>query len=114
MPQICRVDIGRGRAVYPEIEGKLRILADRIRERYPITRIIAFGSYVRGELHEGSDIDLVVVGDVPGRFHERGIFIRDLTDLPVEALFYTPGEFDEMVRMGNTLIQAVLAEGRDL
>jgi hypothetical protein len=48
------------------------------------------------------------------RFHERGVFIRDLTDLPVEALFYTPGELDEMVLTGNTLIQAVLAEGRDL
>ncbi len=42
------------------------------------------------------------------------MFIRDLTDLPVEALCYTSQEFDEMVRRGNILIQTVLAEGRDL
>jgi uncharacterized protein len=114
MPQVCRIDIGRGQGLYPELEERLRVLADRIRERYPVTRIIVFGSYVRGELHEGSDIDLVVVGDILGRFHERGTFIRDLTDLPVETLWYTPAEFDEMVRTGNTLIQTVLAEGRDL
>lgn len=114
MHQVCRIDIGRGKALYPELEEKLRILADRIRDRYPISRIIVFGSYLRGELHEGSDLDLVVVGDIPGRFHERGMFIRDLTDLPVEALCYTSPEFDEMVRRGNILIQTVLAEGRDL
>jgi predicted nucleotidyltransferase len=113
MSQVCRIDIGRGQALYPELEEELRILADRIRELYPVTRIIVSGSYVRGELHEGSDIDLVVVGDIPGRFHERGTFIRDLTDQPVETLCYTPHEFDEMVRTGNTLIQTVLAEGRD-
>jgi predicted nucleotidyltransferase len=114
MPQVCRIDIGRGQALYTELEEKLRILGDRIRERYPNSRIIVFGSFVRHELHEGSDIDLVVVGDIPGRFHERGTFIRDLTDLPVEALCYTPGEFDEMVRRENILIRTVLEEGRDL
>jgi hypothetical protein len=114
MSQVCRIDIGRGQALYPELEEKLRILADRIRECYPVTRIIVFGSYVRGELHEGSDIDLVVVGNIPGRFHERGTFIRDLTDLPVETLCYTPHEFGEMVRQDNILIQTVLAEGRDV
>jgi|WetSurMetagenome_2_1015567.scaffolds.fasta_scaffold172233_3 uncharacterized protein len=114
MPQVCRIDIGRGQAIYPELEEKLRVLADQIRERYPITRIIVFGSYAGAELHEGSDIDLVVFGDIPGPFHERGTLIRDLTDLPVETLCYTPAEFDEMVRTGNTLIQTVLAEGRDV
>lgn len=114
MPQVCRINIGRGQAIYREIEENLRVLAARIRGCYPVTRVIVFGSYVRGELHEGSDIDLIVVGDIPGRFHERGLFIRDLTDLPVETLCYSPGEFDEMIRSNNTLIRAVLEEGRDL
>jgi predicted nucleotidyltransferase len=114
MSEVCRINIGRGPGLYEEIDRELRHLADRIRERYHATRVLVFGSYVRGDLHQGSDIDLLVVGDFPQRFHHRPSLIRDLTDLPVEALCYTADEFEAMVREKNSFILDILGEGKDL
>jgi len=89
-------------------------LAERLREKYGVRRIIVFGSYVRGDLNEGSDIDLVVVGDFKERFHKRIASILNLTDLPIEPLCYTEEEFREMIRNNNGFISEVLKEGENL
>ncbi len=65
----------------------------------------------RGDFHEGSDVDLIVVGDFPERHHKRAAAILDLTDLPIEPLCYTGEEFAGMVRSGNPFISRALAEG---
>ncbi|MFH0968693.1 MAG: nucleotidyltransferase domain-containing protein, partial [Methanobacteriota archaeon] len=33
--------------------------------------VLLHGSYARGDIHEGSDIDLILVGEFPERFHKR-------------------------------------------
>lgn len=38
-------------------------IADKIAERFQTEQIILFGSYARGEAHEHSDVDLLVVVD---------------------------------------------------
>ena len=73
-----------------------------------------YGSYVTGELHEGSDIDLVVVADFPDPFLERIARVMAMTDLPIEPLVYTEAEFQEMVAGGNALVCEVLRSGRQL
>jgi len=65
-------------------------------------------------VHEGSDIDLVVVADLPGRIFDRIYRVIDMTDLPVEPMVYAPAEFRDMVDKGNPFIMQVLAEGRKL
>jgi len=111
MHKLCRVDIRRGGEIYKEIGDELKELAERLREKYGVRRIIVFGSYVRGDLNEGSDIDLVVVGDFKERFHKRIASILNLTDLPIEPLCYTEEEFREMIRNNNGFISEVLKEG---
>ena len=61
-----------------------------------------------GGIHEGSDIDLVIVGDFRERFFERIGRILELTDLPVEPLVYTPEEFEAMKASKNPFIEEVL------
>ncbi|MCW7071765.1 MAG: nucleotidyltransferase domain-containing protein [Methanophagales archaeon] len=114
MHKLCRIDIRRGGEIYKEIGDELRELAERLREKYGVRRIIVFGSYVRGDLNEGSDIDLVVVGDFKERFHKRIASILNLTDLPIEPLCYTEEEFREMIRKNNSFISEVLKEGENL
>ena len=114
MPSLCRFDPGRGAALYAEIETKLELLARSLRQRYRIDRIILHGSFTRREMHEGSDIDLIVVGDFPHRFHERPSLVREMSDLPLEPLCYTPAEFAALINAGNPFITDVLSEGRDL
>jgi len=43
-----------------EVIGKLRRMQPDLRRRYPIREIGVFGSYVRGEQAEGSDLDILV------------------------------------------------------
>ena len=114
MPSLCRFDPGRGAALYAEIDRNLELLARLLRQRYRIDRIILHGSYARREVHEGSDIDLIVVGDFPLRFHERPSLVREMSDLPLEPLCYTPAEFAALITAGNPFIAEVLSEGLDL
>jgi hypothetical protein len=40
--------------------------------RQHVSTIILYGSFSRGDFHEGSDVDLIIVGDVRERFHKAG------------------------------------------
>lgn len=110
MPQLCRIDIRRGKEIYKEIDYKLKELAQILQKKYRITKIIVFGSYVRGDLNEGSDIDLLIVGNFKEKFHKRSVGILNLTDLPLEPFCYTKEEFREM-RKNNPFISEVIKEG---
>ena len=111
MYNVCRVDIGRGEGVYREIEDKLGVFAKEVRKKYKVHKIIVFGSFIRKNLNEGSDIDIIIVGDFKKRFHKRIADILGLTDLPIEPLCYTSEEFDCMVEEGNWFIKDATREG---
>ena len=111
MHKICRIDIGRGEETYKEIGYKLKELAKALREEYNVSKIIVFGSYIRGDLNEGSDVDLMIVGDFKEKFHKRIADVMGLTDLPVEPLCYTEEEFKEMIVNNNNFISEILKEG---
>ena len=90
---------------------QVRDLVREIRARRRISAVILHGSFSRGDFHEGSDVDLIVVGDFRERFHKRAAAILDLTELPVEPICYTDEEFTELVRSGNPFIHQALAKG---
>ncbi len=111
MYNVCRIDIGKGEGIYREIESKLWVFAKEVRKKYKVHKIIVFGSFIRKNLNEGSDIDIIVVGDFKKRFHKRIADVLGLTDLPIEPLCYTLEEFDCMVEEGNWFIKDVTREG---
>ena len=111
MHKICRIDIGRGEETYKEIGYKLKELAKTLREEYNASKIIVFGSYIRGDLNEGSDIDLVIVGDFKKKFHKRIADVIGLIDIPIEPLCYTEEEFREMMVNTNNFLSEILKEG---
>jgi predicted nucleotidyltransferase len=51
----------------------LKTLRDRKGDEYDIVRIGLFGSIARGVMHEGSDVDVVVVLAKPDMFNLIGI-----------------------------------------
>jgi predicted nucleotidyltransferase len=76
-------------------------------------RVILFGSYARGQQHDGSDIDLIVVSR---SFRGKG-FLRRLEMLgaaagdalvPVQARAYTPEEFATPEK--GSFLEAILSE----
>ena len=60
--------------------SELRRLAPELRRRYPIREIGVFGSYVRGEQTDGSDLDILVdLGEGIGLIGLAGLQ-QDLSD----------------------------------
>ena len=47
------------------------MFAKEVRERCNVHKILVLGSFARKDLNEGSDIDIIIVGDFKGRFHKR-------------------------------------------
>ena len=84
-------------------------------KRYNPEKIIIFGSYVRGEMDEYSDLDFVVIKKTGKRFLERLIEVAKLIDNDlgkVDVFVYTPKEFEEMKKRENPFIDTVIREGR--
>jgi predicted nucleotidyltransferase len=64
-----------------DIIDKLRAIQPDLYQRYPIRSMGVFGSFVRGEQREDSDIDLLVeFGDEAGLFEHAGLQV-ELSDV---------------------------------
>ena len=70
--------------------------------------MFVFGSFAKGKLHEGSDIDVLIVGDFRDRYVDRVRKVIDLTDLPIEPLVYTDEEFVKKKNDNDPFITAIL------
>ncbi len=91
-------------------------VAEAIRREFPDARIILFGSRARGTALRDSDVDLIVVS---ARFH--GMHFTDRTSrvlkairdggvrpgVDVEALCYTPEEFERKRREVGIVAEAI-------
>ena len=75
--------------------------------------ILIFGSMVSGEIHEWSDIDLVVVQKTERPFMKRLHHLRGLLrpKVGVDLLCYTPDEFEQMARDRSFFKQEILGKG---
>ena len=83
-------------------------------EKYPIEKVILFGSYARGDASDTSDVDLIV--DSRGRLRNRKIFALGgdlLAALPVRVDVYdileiaNPSPMYENIRKEGVIIYDV-------
>jgi len=109
MLKVCNIDIDDTKKIYKEIDE----FVDKLRHKFHIYEIYLYGSFATGEIHEGSDIDLVIVGDFKGRIFDRIGEVIKLTDLPIEPLVYTKEEFQRM-RKSSSFLQEVIRTGKKL
>lgn len=81
---------------------------------YGPEKIIVFGSWVRGEADEYSDLDLVIIKETDVRFVRRAVEVSEYIQwsTSVDVFVYTPEEFQLMQERGTPFIERVLAEGR--
>ncbi len=98
-----------------ELENELaRIVSVLINEYEPL-KIILFGSLVSGDIHEFSDIDLIVIKNSQKDFYERlkevGLLV--MPELGADILVYTSEEFD-IVRNRLFFREEVLKKGKVL
>lgn len=78
------------------LESELRVFVERWSRDTSIKMIILFGSVARGDIHRGSDLDLIIVQETNKKFLSRlEPFYRDAR-VAMDILVYTPEEFVAM------------------
>ncbi len=90
------------------------IFLKRLSREYKPDKVIVYGSFARGDIHEGSDLDLVIIkSDIPQNFLKRIDEILDFCDgtIVVEPLVYKQSELNKMLKEGNDFIRTVIKEG---
>ncbi|MGD0948528.1 MAG: nucleotidyltransferase domain-containing protein [Candidatus Binatia bacterium] len=107
MSAICSIDPRAREAILCE----LKQLAAGLRCDFSVDAVYVFGSFARGEEHEGSDIDLCVVGALPGRAFDRIGEVLRRTELPVEPIVVRAETFERRRREGHPLFTAIASEG---
>ena len=97
-----------------DIEADLDWLVGRIRDGYEPEKIILFGSLARGETHEWSDIDLIIVKDTDASYGER---VKEL--LPVlrgwkggaDILIYSLEEYESAREKDSPFLREAEKDG---
>jgi uncharacterized protein len=119
MPGVKREDLapaedpGEGRRIAEEAARRLdAAYGDRLQE------VVLFGSWVRGEAHEESDVDLLVVLDeVANRGRERHCMVDALFDLEADskrAIEAFPVALQDAREPTRPFVRAALDEGEFL
>ena len=98
-----------------ELENELARIVLVLTHEYEPLKIILFGSLVSGDIHEYSDIDLIVIKDSQKDFYERlkevGLLV--MPELGADILVYTSEEF-EIVKNRLFFREEVLKKGKVL
>jgi len=106
--KLCRVNLEDSEKIYEQ----LREFAHLLKTKRKVKKVYLYGSFARGDFHEGSDIDLIIVGEFEGKMPQRIKEVLDLTALPVEPLVYTEAEFEQMKE--RSFLTEVLATAKEL
>ena len=108
MYKLCRIDIEQSEKIYEE----LKKFAELLKKQYKVKKVYLYGSLARGDVNEGSDIDLIIVGEFEGKMPERIKKVLDITSLPIEPLVYTESEFMEMKH--RAFLKQILPTAKEL
>jgi len=96
----------------------LREKLDIIKREYQPTRLIVFGSRAQGQGGADSDIDILVVSErfKDIRFPNRmGQFLNTVwPDVPVDAICYTPEEFEIMLHGQSSFVRNAVEHGIEI
>jgi predicted nucleotidyltransferase len=97
------------------LENELARIVSVLVNKYEPLKIVLFGSLVTGDIHEYSDIDLVVIKNSQKGFYERlkevGLLV--MPELGTDILVYTFEEF-EIVQDRLFFQEEVLKKGKVL
>ena len=107
MSAVCSLDPGARERNLRE----LKELAAGLRHDYGVDAVYVFGSFARHAEHEGSDIDLLVVGNLPGRVFDRLGEVLRRTTLPVEPVVMTARAFERRRRDDDPFLRAIIDDG---
>jgi predicted nucleotidyltransferase len=91
-------------------------LVHQIVEKFNPDRVILFGSYAHGKPEPWSDVDLLVVMDVPGSNREQAARIAQSLSyrFGLDLLVRSQKQLNQRLRMGDFFIADILRNGKTL
>ncbi len=95
------------------LKDELKRIVKIIKDEYSPEKIILFGSMAKGEIHEWSDIDLLIIKKTAARPIDRCVEIARLTKpkVGIDLFVYTPEEFDSIMKEGFSFLSDIIKEG---
>lgn len=85
----------------------LQQMIDRVVTEFHPQRVVLFGSQATGEADAQSDVDLLVVSDLPGTNRDQAMAIRrslGLFPVPCDVFVRTPQEFQRQRGVVNNIV----------
>ena len=96
-------------------QNRIKEIADQIIEKIHPEKIYIFGSYAKGTASPQSDLDLLIIADMPGPKNKRNLAVRRIfphRDFSLDVFVYNQDEFNEEKSIANTLGNIVAREGK--
>ena len=104
------------------IDKQINELVTKLLELDPV-KIIAFGSYATGDMHEDSDIDLLIVlniDTIPQTYEEKMNLkveirkaIREINKkIPIDIIVYTLPEYNEVIKNMGSFLREIHETGK--
>ncbi len=92
---------------------QIRIIAQKIKEKFNPQKIILFGSYGYGSPKKGSDLDLFIIMDTHLSLRKQASLIRrELPgSIPIDIIVRTPEQVEERIRLGDFFIKKIIKDG---
>ena len=100
-----------------QFDKEIRSIVKQLIRVYKPEKIILFGSLAKGQVHQGTDIDLFIIkSDVPELGVDR---IRQLDALikyrlATDFIVYRPAELEQRLKLGDPFVKSILEEGKVL
>jgi len=81
------------------LEAELERIREYAHMEPSIRQILVFGSYATGEVHEWSDLNLVIIQETEAPFLDRSMnLVRAIKPkVGIQFLVYTPDEFRKLI-----------------
>lgn len=87
-------------------------MIEQIQKKVPLKAVILFGSHAKGDAHQFSDYDLVIIADFQESYLNRALWVVHLApEVSVDVFCYTPAEFETLFNSYNLTAIDAISEG---
>ncbi len=96
------------------LETEFKRILDIIIGKYKPEKVILFGSFAEDDIHEWSDIDMVIIKETTLRPIDRCVELSRLVEpkVGIDFFIYTPDEYKNLLSEKYTFLINIIKKGK--